>query len=40
MAAYLEQQLDSDGATIVANLSLLRRGAAFLVAKLRREKKI
>lgn len=40
VATYLKQHPDRDAATIAANLSLSRRGAAFLVAKLQREKKI
>lgn len=40
VAGYLEEHPGSDAATIAASLGLSRSGAAFLIAKLRREQKI
>ncbi len=40
VAAYLRQHPGSDAPAIAASLGLSRSGAAFLVAKLRQEKKI
>ncbi|PKN23105.1 MAG: hypothetical protein CVU68_02300 [Deltaproteobacteria bacterium HGW-Deltaproteobacteria-3] len=40
VTAYLEQHPGSDAPAIAAHLGLTGRGAAFLVAKLRREEKI